>query len=141
MRLRMLDHTADVGFEVEAGSLPALFEGAAKGLLQVMFEGPLEAEPGDEHRLRLEAESLETLLVRWLDELAYLVQTRGEVPLEAEVSLDRTSTGWRLEARLATAPFDRVADRFASEVKAATYHGLEIKQTGDRYRARVILDV
>ncbi|HGY08517.1 MAG TPA: archease [Oceanithermus profundus] len=141
MRLRMLDHTADVGFEVEAGSLPALFEGAAKGLLQVMFEGPLEAEPGDEHRLRLEAESLETLLVRWLDELAYLVQTRGEVPLEAEVSLDRTSTGWRLEARLATAPFDRVADRFAGEVKAATYHGLEIKQTGDRYRARVILDV
>ena len=141
MRLRMLDHTADVGFEVEAGSLPALFEGAAKGLLQVMFEGPLEAEPGDEHRLRLEAESLETLLVRWLDELAYLVQTRGEVPLEAEVSLDRTPAGWRLEARLATAPFDRVADRFAGEVKAATYHGLEIKQTGDRYRARVILDV
>jgi len=141
MRLRMLDHTADVGFEVEAGSLPALFEGAAKGLLQVMFEGPLEAEPGDEHRLRLEAEGLETLLVRWLDELVYLAQTRGEVPLETKVSLDRTPAGWRLEASLATAPFDRVADRFAGEVKATTYHGLEIKQTGDRYRARVILDV
>lgn len=141
MRLRMLDHTADVGFEVEAGSLAALFEGAAKGLLEVMFEGPLEAEPDGERRLRLEAESLETLLVRWLDELAYLVQTRGEVPLGTEVLLGRTPAGWRLEARLATVPFDRVADRFAGEVKAATYHGLEIEQAGGRYRARVILDV
>jgi len=141
VKLSFLDHTADAGFAVEAGSLAALFEGAAKGLLEVMFEGPLEAEPGGERRLRLEAESLETLLVRWLDELAYLVQTRGEVPLEAEVSLGRTPAGWRLTARLATAPFDRVADRFAGEVKAATYHGLEIEQTGGRYRARVILDV
>jgi len=89
MRLRMLDHTADVGFEVEAGSLPALFEGAAKGLLQVMFEGPLEAEPGDEHRLRLEAESLETLLVRWLDELVYLAQTRGTASRTASPARSR----------------------------------------------------
>jgi hypothetical protein len=38
--IRMLDHTADVGFELEAPTLEDLFDEARQALLMTMFEEP-----------------------------------------------------------------------------------------------------
>ena len=38
--IRMLDHTADVGFELEAPTLEALFDEARQALLMTLFEEP-----------------------------------------------------------------------------------------------------
>ena len=46
MVVRPLDHTADVGFELEAESLEGLFQAALAGLLQVMFQNPPKGERG-----------------------------------------------------------------------------------------------
>jgi len=137
----MLEHTADVGFEVEAGSLAGVFEAAAAALLHVLFEGRLPRQGRRGERLALTAPDLETLMVRWLDELIYRVQTLGEVPVRTRVRLGAVPEEQRLEAELDLLPFEEAHDRFAGEVKAATYHALEIKQIDGRYRARVILDV
>ncbi|WP_457632107.1 archease [Oceanithermus desulfurans] len=140
-RLRMLEHTADVGFEVEADSLGGVFEAAAAALLRVLFEGELPRRGCRRERLALAAPDLETLMVRWLDELIYRVQTRGEVPVRTRVRLTAAPEGRRLEAELDLLPFEEVRDRFAGEVKAATYHGLVVEEAEGRFRARVILDV
>lgn len=140
-RMRMLEHTADVGFEVEAGSLAGVFEAAADALLQVLFVGGLPRQGRRRERFALTAPDLETLMVRWLDELIYRVQTRGEVPVRTRVRLQVVPEGPRLTAELDLLPFEEVHDRFAGEVKAATYHGLAIEEVDGRFRARVILDV
>ncbi|ADR35748.1 archease family protein [Oceanithermus profundus DSM 14977] len=140
-RLRMLEHTADVGFEVEADSLAGVFEAAADALLRVLFEGGLPRRGRRTERLALTAPDLETLMVRWLDELIYRVQTRGEVPVRTRVRLGKVPEGQRLEAELDLLLFEEVQDRFAGEVKAATYHGLVVEGADGRFRARVILDV
>ena len=140
-RMRMLEHTADVGFEVEADSLPGVFEAAAGALLRVLFEAGLPRQGGRRERLVLTAADLETLMVRWLDELIYRVQTRGEVPVRTRVQLAEVPEGHGIEAELELLPFEEVRDRFAGEVKAATYHGLAIEAVDGRFRARVILDV
>jgi len=140
--VRMLEHTADVGFEVEAKTLAEVFEAAGRALLQVMFEGAPPAEAAEEEAgLSLTAPDLETLLVRWLDELVFRIQTLGRVPARTRVTLQEDERGWALRARLFELPFEQVADRFATEVKAATYHGLQIARNGEGWRARVILDV
>lgn len=140
-RLRMLEHTADVGFEVEAASPAEVFEAAASALLRVIFESELPQRGRRTVRLVLQATDLEALLVRWLDELIYLVQTRGDVPVRTRVRLSAAPQGPRLEAELELLPFEAVADRFAGEVKAATYHGLKLKKTETGWTASVILDV
>ena len=140
-RLRMLEHTADVGFEVEADSLAGVFEAAADALLHVLFDVGLPRQGRRRDRLTLTAPDLETLLVRWLDELIYRVQTRGEVPVRTRVRLEKVPEGQRLEAELDLLPFEEVRDRFAGEAKAATYHGLAVEEADGRFRARVILDV
>ena len=138
--LEELPHTADLGFRVRARSLPGLFYWAGRGLLAAMFEGPLPPPHG--HRiLRLSADDLETLLVRFLNELIYLALTRGEVPVGLAIRLLPGDRGCALEARLAWVPFSRVADRFLGEVKSATFHGLKIEKTDAGYQAQVVLDV
>lgn len=141
--VRPFDHTGDVGFEVQAPQLETLFDGARRALLEVLLRTPPRS--GSERtRLSLQAPGLDRLLLRWLDELLFLVQTRGQVPVGASLTLRppiEGETGWGLTADLSLAPLDPRAQGWRGEVKAATYHGLELTREGPGWRARVILDV
>ncbi len=52
---RLLEHTADMGIEAQAATLDALFVGAARGLLEVLFGRPYPAE--ERQRLEVELEA------------------------------------------------------------------------------------
>lgn len=139
--IRMLDHTADVGFELEAPSLESLFDEARQALLLTMFERPPESRE-DEGSVRLSAPDLETLLVRWINELVFLVQDEGFVPAGADLRIREDSEeGFSLEAHLASAPLDLEGHGWQGEIKSATYHGLDVIRGGDYWQVRVILDV
>ncbi len=138
--IRTLDHTADVGFELEAPSLEELFEEARRGLLLVMFERPPD-RGGERETVRLSAPDLEMLLVRWINELAYLVQARGLVPTGSEPEIREDGGSFVLEAHLAGTELDPEVQGWQGEVKSATFHGLEVKRENGTWSARVILDV
>ena len=144
--IRMLDHTADVGFELGASSLEALFDEARRALLMVVFEHPPEEGEGVDavgvNTFRLTAPDRETLLVRWLNELVYLIQDTGFVPVGAEIRLQKAGdSGYALEARLTGAPLLLEEYGWQGEIKSATFHGLEVSRGGEGWHARVILDV
>jgi SHS2 domain-containing protein len=139
--IEMLDHTADVGFELAAPTLEELFEEARRALLMVAFERPPE-EGEEKSEVRLSAPDRETLLVRWLNELIFLIQGPGLVPARAEIRLAETGGATcALEASLSGAPLDLEVFGWQGEIKSATFHGLEIQRTNGTWRARVILDV
>ena len=139
--IRMLDHTADVGFELGAPSLEALFDEARRALLMVVFEHPPEEGEGAD-AVSLTAPDRETLLVRWLNELVYLIQDAGFVPAGAEIQLPEAGdSGYALEARLTGAPLLLAEYGWQGEIKSATFHGLEVTKGEDGWHARVILDV
>ena len=139
--IRMLDHTADVGFELGAHSLEALFDEARRALLIVVFEHPPE-EGGGVEVVRLTAPDRETLLVRWLNELVYLIQDSGFVPVGAKIQLGEPGdSGYALEARLTGAQLLLEEYGWQGEIKSATFHGLEVTDDEDGWHARVILDV
>jgi SHS2 domain-containing protein len=139
--IEMLDHTADVGFELSAPTLGGLFDEARRALLMVVFERPPE-EGGEERTVSLAAPDRETLLVRWLNELVYLTQDAGFVPARAKVEVREAGEGgYALEARLAGAPLLLEEYGWQGEVKSATFHGLEVACRDGGWRARVILDV
>ena len=139
--IRMLDHTADVGFEIEAPVLGSLFDEARRALLLTMFERP--PEKGErELPLRLSAPDLETLLVRWINELVYLIQDTGFIPVQAEIRIQEAGTeAFFLEALLTGAPVLLEDYGWQGEIKSATFHGLAVVPKGEGWRAQVILDV
>ena len=140
--IRILDHTADVGFEVaEAPSLEALFDEARQALLMIVFERPPEEGKGEE-LVRLLTPDLETLLVRWINELAFFIQGDGYVPTGVEMQIEEAGEGgFLLKARLTGAPLDLEGYGWQGEIKSATFHGLEVIRERSGWRAQVILDV
>ena len=146
-RTRPLEHTGDIGFELSAPDLETLFDAARRVLLAELMASPPEGNhrgDRDEAVLQLEAPAADRLLVRWLDELLYLVQTRQRVPVGARLrvvppALD--GAAWQLQAQLTTAPLDPQAHGWRGEVKGATYHDLQLARGRAGWRARVILDV
>ncbi len=139
--LRALDHTADVGFEVVADGLEALFAAVARGMF-ALIEGS-EEEPGPDVptedgttvELSCTGDELASLVVAWLRELLWLHHDRGLVFRQAEyLWLDERA----LRARVTLAPGTRAPVR---EIKGVTYHDLVARKTDGGFHARIIFDV
>lgn len=140
--IRMLDHTADIGFEVvEAPTLEDLFDETRQALLMTLFERP--PKKGEKERpVGLSAPDLETLLVRWINEIVFYIQGDGFVPVGADLRIREAGDGgFSLEALLTGAPLDLKGYGWQGEIKSATFHGLEVTSESGGWRARAILDV
>ncbi|MFW5947567.1 MAG: archease [Gemmatimonadota bacterium] len=152
--IRFLDHTADVGMDVIAPSLEALFRRAAAGMAALLRGaddelevpdrpapgeaggqqvGAGQADAGPRELVEVTADDVTGLLAAWLKELLYLHETRG-VEIAGAV-FDRLTD---------TALVARVATRAAApvrEIKGVTHHELTVERAGEGWRARVIFDV
>lgn len=131
---RWVDHTAEAELHIEAASPEEVFADALAGLAELLAreEEASEGEPAV-HEVELESVDPPTLLADWLAELVYLAETDGFVP-ERVASLE-------LGATRLTATVEGRRARPSPLVKAVTYHGLELEQQGEHWRARVVLDV
>jgi SHS2 domain-containing protein len=135
----LLDHTADLGIQVFGTDLPDLYERAARALVSLMV-APTVPSPAATSRLEVsvEAQDPADLLVRFLGEILYLFE--GERILPTSVTVGFISLT-RLEATLETVPFDPKFHDVLHEIKAVTYHQIEVTRRNDRWEARVILDI
>jgi len=126
-------HTADRAIQVRAASLLALFAAAARGMFSLMTD--LErVRPCLSRTVQMEGLDLEVLLVEWLNELLFLHETHGELYCRFEV-LDLQSDS--LKARAWGEP----GLPTKAEIKAATYHNLEIREEGGLWLATIVFDV
>jgi SHS2 domain-containing protein len=88
--------------------------------------------------LRVEAADREELLVRWLSELLFLCESRGYLFKNFSFShLDQTS----LQAEARGETFEPSRHEFKMEIKAVTYHQVELKEKDGKWEARVIFDI
>jgi SHS2 domain-containing protein len=133
----MLDHTADLGIEVQGESLSDLFAAAGAALADLMFD-PAKVREREARTIRLEARSKEELMVRWLNELLYVREVEEFLWRSLEVEAAGET---RLEAELHGEPHDPQAHVFREGLKAATYHQLRVARDGSQWSARIIIDV
>jgi SHS2 domain-containing protein len=132
----VIEHTADVGIIAYGRSLEELFANAAAGMMSFLID-PASIRLAQERTITAEADDREGLLIAWLNQLLVLLNADGFVPGRFTV---RDLTETRLRAEVAGEPVDPARHHFHLDVKAATYHALEIKQN-DLWQARIIFDV
>jgi protein archease len=132
----VIEHTADVGIIAYGRSLEELFANAAVGMMSFLID-LASVRLIQQRTVTADADNREVLLIAWLNELLVLLNADGFVPGRFEV---RDLTPTHLRADVAGEPVDPTRHRFHLDVKAATYHSLEIKQDG-LWQARVIFDV
>lgn len=132
---RYLDHTADLGLEITAPSLPELFRDTGRAIFETQVAGPVAAD--QDLALELSADSPEDLLLDWCRELLYNFSARGFVPQ----IYDLTIAGLTLKARIKGGIFDPKRNRVKLEIKNPTYHKLKVEKLAGAYRATLVLDV
>jgi len=127
-----VEHTADCGLEVWAPDLPALIEEAARGMFELM--GVVVSEESRCHRqLEIGAEDREQLLVSFLEELLFIADSE-------EVGFDGFLLNVQDSSLLARLEGGFIVDR-SKEIKAVTYHYLEISESDRGLMTNIIFDV
>lgn len=137
IRYRLLDHAADLGVEVFASSVEALFVEAARALFDLM--GSLGAtEPRMQESIVVEGEDQEELLRVWLSELLFRSSARAMLFCEFDILVLDSR---RLHAQARGERFDPARHAFEREIKGVTFHGLQIVREPQGWRATVIFDI
>ncbi len=135
--VRQIEHTADVGIEVEADSLEELFEGAAVGMSCLMLDiGKVRGV--EEREVSIHASDLAEMMFKWLNELLFLFETEEFLFHGFDVC---RIEGENLEAKITGENYDPNRHEILDEIKAATYHMMEVSKKNGKWFARVIFDV
>jgi len=136
-RFEILDHTADIGVIVYGENLIALFENAGEAFFRLITD-LRKVRPRLERRIVVRGESLDRLMVDWLSELLYLHDVENLLFKEFKVE-SAGEDGLRAVAK--GEPFQEGVHVIKTEVKAVTYHQIEVRQEKGRWRAQVIFDL
>jgi len=134
---RVLEHTADVGFEAFGWSLDEVYANAARALFYLIVELD-QVGPAERISVTVQGTDREALLVNWLSELLFLHDSEGWLFREFKIlriedtSLNAVAIGERFHAS---------RHHLKMLVKAITYHQLALGKTSEGWRAQVYVDI
>ena len=127
-----IEHTADYALQIHAEDLSSLYVLAAKGMNQLT--GGQVGDATIRRRIDVSADDLESLMVTWLEELAFLMEVEGEIYEGFEIlSISPTE----LQAQVTGGQSTHV-ERL---IKAVTFHDLSIQRTEEGWKTSIVFDV
>ena len=134
--MRYIEHTSDIGFEVEEDDLKGLFSTAAIAMYGLMVD-PFSIEQSISRNIEIQSEDMESLMFDWIDELIFLFESENVVLREFDLFID----DYHIDGSCRGGIFDPSRHESGIVVKAVTYHMMEVKKKSGGWYARVILDV
>lgn len=131
----LIPHTADVKLRVYGTTLPQLFEHAMIGMFDISKPKKLIPLEAAHQSISLTSTKIEYLLVDFLSDCLSLSDVYNEAYDKAEVSL---ITNTHL---MATISGYKIASFESVEIKAVTYHDLDIHQEEHQWVATLVFDI
>jgi SHS2 domain-containing protein len=134
---QLLDHTADLRIRVTGFDPANLFENAGMALFDLIFESKADKA---ENTLNLSITGADRadLLVNFLRELLYL--WTGESKLVTMVAVEKISET-EVKARIGISSFQPDHHEIVHEIKAVTYHQIEVVTEGTNWQATIVFDI
>jgi SHS2 domain-containing protein len=129
---REIEHTADWELEVWAPDITSLLEQAARGMVSLVGV-QLEDGPRQEISFEIEASDRESLLVGFLSEILYYGENEG-------LGFDGFKLDW--DGRHLSAHLEGARIRLVEkEIKAVTWHNLQVREGKRGLETRLVFDV
>ncbi len=137
---RFLDHMTDAVIEAYGTTLEEAFENAAKALCDTMID--LETvRPKKEIKFSAKGNDLYSLLFDWLDKVMLLLVADRIAMSQFSVKIKQHNNSYLLEGITSGEPLELDRHHYKVEIKAVTYHEMEIRQEKDMITARFLLDL
>jgi SHS2 domain-containing protein len=127
-----IDHTADWELEAWGLDLPSMLEQAAQGMA-ALAGVRLESAPRSKREIEIEAADPESLVVSFLSEILYFWEEESMGFDQYQLSLQ----DMHLTALLECLPISSID----KEIKAVTWHKLQVQFTEGQVKVRVVFDV
>ncbi len=130
-----IPHTADIQFKTFGASQEEALAHCVNALSHVLARGR-QVESTETRTIRVSGGDSEEVLYKLLDELIFLFDSDGFLPVSATITLDLPHLVARVQGDDATHYDD------LDHVKAATYHDMYVKEVRpNEWEAQVVLDV
>lgn len=133
-KFKILSHTADLKIKAFGKTKKALFLNMLKGMANAL-QAKIKNQRPRTKKIKIKSLNLEILLVDFLNEVLYLTQVNEEIYNDVRFKKFTTS---EIEGEI----IGQKVERFGEDIKAATYHGLSIRQRKDGlWEAIVLFDI
>ena len=133
----IIDHTADVAIAAYGADMKAAFANAALGMFSLMTDiGKVKDTTSRD--VEVTADDRKDLLVSWLNELLFIFEVEKTLLKRFDiVTLDETT----LKARCYGEKIDPKRHKIKMEIKAVTYHMLQIEEKQNLTWVQVLFDI
>ena len=138
MAYRFLEHATDALVEVEAPDTEGALRDAAEAVAAITLD-PKTVREKEQRPVRARGKDADYLLFNWLEEVAYLMVPGGFAPRRFEVRL-RGEGPYEASGTATGEPLDLGRHGFRVEVKAPTFHDMEVRAGKPAYM-RFLLDL
>ena len=137
IKYKLIDHTADFGIQVFGSDPQELFTNAALALFDVLTD--LDMLKGhDSYSITASGEDWSDLMINWLREMLYL--WNGREMLVKSVQILSLSEN-KISAKIYFDAYMPDRHTINTEIKAVTYHQIQVKSSPSGWEARVIFDI
>jgi len=129
---------ADLGFTIKAKTLIDLFIQAGKKLTQLQAKKIIGQK---EKKIELAAPTATDLLYQFLTELLFLKDRDQFLANQFDLTISQRDNQYQLQGTIKGGSLPQDPQLVLTDIKAVTYHQLEVKQTKSGWQARVVVDV
>ncbi len=133
---------ADMGIIAKGNTLEEVFKECAKGLMNLMVDIS-KVDKKIIKTIQLKNNDLYSLLYDFLTELLIIVDSENIVFSDFDIKITKKENEYYLIAKCYGEPLNKNKHEIKEEVKAITYHKMEIKKENkeDGYIIKVIVDL
>ncbi len=134
---QLLEHTADLGIRVWGRDLKALFINSASAMYDLIVDAKT-VRPVKHIKINAKAQDRDELLKNWLSELLYYFHVKDTIFCRFDiVRLDEKN----VVSIVMGEKIDKDRHSLQHEIKAVTFHALNIHKTDNRLSTDIIFDI
>ncbi len=137
---KYFETTADIGIEVTSKTLSDAYMNSALGCMNLITDID-QIKPIITRNIHIVSEDEYGLLYDWITELLVLLDSEDFIASDYEITIKEDDSELVLDATITGDTYNTDIYNYKTEVKAITYHLMEINRTPEGYNIRFIVDL
>ncbi len=138
---KFIDHTADIAAEVSADNYNDLFIASAFVWKESVVPD-FHLDKPEEKEIDISDRSLEELLVHFLSELNYLLFVKRWIFFEVkDIAVKENAKQFEAKIKIIGERVDENKHELKIEIKAVTFHQMNIRYGDGKYKTRYVFDI
>jgi len=132
--------TADIGIEVVSNSIEDAFINSALATMNLVTDVE-KMDTTINKEVQITSEDLYALLYDWITEVIMLMNCDFFIASKYDLKITKNDDKYILKATLYGDIYDTDKYNYKTEVKAITYHLMQIDNLDDKYHVKFIVDI